>query len=172
MNRGIRISYNYKGMIRNYKVKSNHSLNFWILLSYSYDRKTRKNTALICVLFFFFWWVDAICWIVNGVVFEIKINAIHPLSSNETNLLALNKKMYQTIEWFLIEYCQGKAKVIPTAKQGKENTLQSQSELKVKTSNYLKRKGNAGDKVVIDFSFASDLMKEWRESFRKNHIAK
>ena len=96
----------------------------------------------------------------NGVVIEIKINAIHPLSSNETNLLALNKEMYQTIECFLIEFCQGKAKVIPTAKQGKENTLQSQSELKVKTSNYLKRKGNAGDKVVIDFSFASDLMKE------------
>ena len=52
----------------------------------------------------------------NGVVFEIKISAIHPLSSNETHLLALNKKMYQTIECFLIEYCQGKAKVIPTAK--------------------------------------------------------
>lgn len=86
----------------------------------------------------------------NGVVFEI----------DETNLLALNEKMYHTIECFLIEYCQGKAKVIPKAKQGKENTLQSQSELKVKQANYLKREGNAGDKVVIDFSFASDLMKE------------
>ena len=86
----------------------------------------------------------------NGVVFEI----------DETNLLALNEKMYQTIECFLIEYCQGKAKVISKAKQGKENTLQSQSELKVKQANYLKREGNAGDKVVIDFSFASDLMKE------------
>ena len=96
----------------------------------------------------------------NGVVFEIKINAIHPLSSNETNLLALNKKMYQTIECFLIEYCQGKAKVIPTAKQGKENTLQSQYNSKKKQANYLKREGNTGDKVVIDFSFASDLMKE------------
>ena len=80
----------------------------------------------------------------NGVVFEIKINAIHPLSSNETNLLALNKKIYQTIECFLIEYCQGKAKVIPTAKQGKENTMQSQSELKVKTSKLPKARGKRG----------------------------
>ena len=95
-------------------------------------------------VYFFFWWVDAICWIVNGVVFEIKINAIHPLSSNETNLLALNKKMYQTIECFLIEYYQGKAKVIPTAKQGKENTMQSQSELKVKTSKLPKARGKRG----------------------------
>ena len=80
----------------------------------------------------------------NGVVFEIKINAIHPLSSNETNLLALNKKMYQTIECFLIEYYQGKAKVIPTAKQGKENTMQSQSELKVKTSKLPKARRKRG----------------------------
>ena len=80
----------------------------------------------------------------NGVVFEIKINAIHPLSSNETNLLALNKKMYQTIECFLIGYCKGKAKVIPTAKQGKENTMQSQSELKVKTSKLPKARRKRG----------------------------
>ena len=80
----------------------------------------------------------------NGVVFEIKISAIHPLSSNETNLLALNKKMYQKIECLLIEYCQGKAKVIPSAKQGKGHTMQSQSELKVKTSKLPKARGKRG----------------------------
>ena len=80
----------------------------------------------------------------NGVVFEIKISAIHPLSSNETNLLALNKEMYQTIGCFLSEYCQGKAKVIPTAKQGKENTMQSQPELKAKTSKLPKARGKRG----------------------------
>lgn len=71
----------------------------------------------------------------NGVVFEIKINAIHPLSSNETNLLALNKKMYQTIECFLIEYYQGKAKVIPTAKQGKENTMPNPKPIRTQSKN-------------------------------------
>ena len=46
-----------------------------------------------------------------------------------------------------------------------ENTLKSQWELGVKTSKPPKGQENAGDQVVIDFSFASDWSREWREFF-------
>ena len=54
----------------------------------------------------------------------------------------------------------------PSAK--KENTQNSQWELKVKKANRLKRgkaRENAGDQVVIDFSFASYWLRESRKLF-------
>ena len=45
----------------------------------------------------------------------------------------------------------------------KENTLNSQSEFKIKTSKLLLARENAGDPVGIGFSFESDWLTEWRE---------
>ena len=41
--------------------------------------------------------------------------------------------------------------------------LKSQRELKTKTTKLPKARENAGDQVVIDVSFASDWLGEWRE---------
>ena len=45
----------------------------------------------------------------------------------------------------------------------KENTLNSQSEFKIKTSKLLLARESAGDPVGIGFSFESDWLTEWRE---------
>ena len=48
-----------------------------------------------------------------------------------------------------------KTKIITTAK---ENTVKSQRKLEVKTTKLLKVRENAGDQVLIGFSFASDWL--------------
>ena len=48
-----------------------------------------------------------------------------------------------------------KTKIITTAK---ENTVKSQRQLEVKTTKLLKARENAGDQVLIGFSFASDWL--------------
>ena len=48
-----------------------------------------------------------------------------------------------------------KTKIITTAK---ENTVKSQRKLEVKTTKLLKARENAGDQVLIGFSFASDWL--------------
>ena len=48
-----------------------------------------------------------------------------------------------------------KTKIIATAK---ENTVKSQRKLEVKTTKLLKARENAGDQVLIGFSFASDWL--------------
>ena len=52
----------------------------------------------------------------------------------------------------------------------KENSVKSQSELKVKK--LPKPRENAGDQVVINFSFASDWLKRVAQVFWTNHGAK
>ena len=46
-----------------------------------------------------------------------------------------------------------------------ENNFKSQWELKLDTIKLPKARENAGDQVVIGFTFASDWLKEWREFF-------
>ena len=48
-----------------------------------------------------------------------------------------------------------KTKIITTAK---ENTVKSQRKLEVNTTKLLKARENAGDQVLIGFSFASDWL--------------
>ena len=48
-----------------------------------------------------------------------------------------------------------KTKIITPAK---ENTVKSQRKLEVKTTKLLKARENAGDQVLIGFSFASDWL--------------
>ena len=48
-----------------------------------------------------------------------------------------------------------KTKIITTAK---ENTVKSQRKLEVKTTKLLKARENAGDQVLIGFSFTSDWL--------------
>ena len=48
-----------------------------------------------------------------------------------------------------------KTKIITTAK---ENTVKNQRKLEVKTTKLLKARENAGDQVLIGFSFASDWL--------------
>ena len=55
---------------------------------------------------------------------------------------------------------------------GQENTLKSQSELKVKTSKSPKAQENAGDQVVIDFSFSYQWSGEWCEFPDQTHRAR
>ena len=69
------------------------------------------------------------------------------------------------IERYLIKCRKTEIKVIPTANQKKENTLKSQREIKVNTTKLSKARENTGDQVVVDFSFASDWLKESGPSF-------
>ena len=54
-----------------------------------------------------------------------------------------------------VPYKKKKTKIITTAK---ENTVKSQRKLEVKTTKLLKARENAGDQVLIGFSFASDWL--------------
>ena len=69
------------------------------------------------------------------------------------------------MERFLTKCRKTEVKVIPTANQKKENTLKSQREIKVNTTKLSKARENTGDQVVVDFSFASDWLKESGPSF-------
>ena len=56
-----------------------------------------------------------------------------------------------------------KTKVITQPIRRKEISYESQSEFKVKTTKLPKARENAGDQVAVDFSFACNLFREWRE---------
>lgn len=64
------------------------------------------------------------------------------------------------IEGFSIDCRKIKTVVSTTANQSRENTCQSQGELKVKTSKLPKARENTGDQVVSGFSFAPDWLRE------------
>ena len=55
-----------------------------------------------------------------------------------------------------VPYKKKKTKIIITT--AKENTVKSQRKLEVKTTKLLKARENAGDQVLIGFSFASDWL--------------
>ena len=58
---------------------------------------------------------------------------------------------------------QIRASVIITTDRRKENTLKSQSELKVKAGKLPKARENAGDQVVIGLGHVSDWLRGWCE---------
>ena len=76
----------------------------------------------------------------------------------------LPKSRFVQIEPFSIDCCKTKTKtkLITKANQmkGKYITLKSRRELKTETSKLLKARENAGDQVVVGFSFVSDWLRD------------
>ena len=76
----------------------------------------------------------------------------------------LPKSRFVQIEPFSIDCCKTKTKtkLITKANQmkGKYITLKSRRELKTETSKLPKARENAGDQVVVGFSFVSDWLRD------------
>ena len=75
------------------------------------------------------------------------------------------RKIQNLLQHFSIEGLKTKTKLSQRPIRWKENNFKSQWELKLDTIKLPKARENAGDQVVIGFTFASDWLKEWREFF-------
>ena len=148
------------------------TLTDWLLESCRNRMATHSISRKRLTCFFILSRLDRSCWVIELLRYEDRHSArryYHQevLSLNQgyfyQQYLILSVQFY-VLFWALFNWVSlFKAKAITRANQEKVNIFESRWELKEVTIKLPKARENAGDQVVIGFSFASDWLREWYE---------